>query len=237
MGTKCCNKCKVDKSLDEFHIRKKSKDGKRNTCKSCIIEYSKLYNQNNKDKIKISCKKWRNNNKQKSKEIIDNWKFNNKERYNKLSNDWKNKNPEYDKNYYKNNKEKCKNYSIKWANNKYKTDPLFKLKTNIRVAINDSFKNINNGKFVKDKSISLILGCSYEEFKLYLESKFEPWMNWDNKGFPKDGIIEPNKTWDIDHIIPISSAKTKDELIKLNHYINFQPLCSYYNRFIKKDKL
>ena len=64
---------------------------------------------------------------------------------------------------------------------------------------------------------------------------FEPWMNWGNHGNPKDGVIEPNKTWDIDHIIPLSSAKTEDDIIKLNHYTNLRPLCSYNNRFIKKN--
>ena len=48
-----------------------------------------------------------------------------------------------------------------------------------------------------------ILECSFEEFKLYLESKFEPWMNWSNYGV-YDGLL--NSGWDIDHIIPLSSA-------------------------------
>ena len=60
-------------------------------------------------------------------------------------------------------------------------------------------------------------------------------MNWENKGNPKDGIFELNKTWDIDHIISLASGTTIDEIIKLNHYINLQPLCSYTNRYIKKD--
>jgi hypothetical protein len=30
--------------------------------------------------------------------------------------------------------------------------------------------------------------------------------------------------WNIDHIIPISSARTEEEIYKLNHYTNFQPL-------------
>ena len=62
-------------------------------------------------------------------------------------------------------------------------------------------------------------------------------MNWDNYGDPKDGILELNKTWDIDHIEPLSSAKTEEDIIRLNHYTNLQPLCSYYNRHIKKNFL
>ena len=59
-------------------------------------------------------------------------------------------------------------------------------------------------------------------------------MNWDNYGNPKDGLVEPNKTWDIDHIIPMNNAKTEDDVYRLNHYTNLQPLCSYVNRFIKR---
>ena len=62
-------------------------------------------------------------------------------------------------------------------------------------------------------------------------------MNWDNYGNPKDGIYAPNKTWDIDHIIPTSSAITEEDLLKLNHFTNLQPLCSYFNRFIKSDSM
>jgi hypothetical protein len=52
-----------------------------------------------------------------------------------------------------------------------------------------------------------------------------------------DGIYEPNKSWDIDHIIPLSSAINEYDILKLNHYSNLQPLCSYINRYIKKDNL
>jgi hypothetical protein len=62
-------------------------------------------------------------------------------------------------------------------------------------------------------------------------------MTWDNYGNPKDGVLEPKKSWDFDHIIPVSSATSEDEILKLNHYTNLQPLCSYNNRIIKKNKI
>ena len=58
-------------------------------------------------------------------------------------------------------------------------------------------------------------------------------MNWNNYGNPKDGILELNKTWDLYHIKPLITGKTEEEIIKLNHFTNYQPLCSYINRINK----
>jgi len=139
---------------------------------------------------------------------------------------------EYGKKYREENKELIKEKKIKRQFNRRKEDFIYKLRCNVSTLIRISFKNKS---FKKKNKSQEILGCSYEEFKLHLESMFEPWMNWGNHGNPKDGVLEPNKTWDIDHIIPLSSAKTEDDIIKLNHYTNLRPLCSYNNRFIKKN--
>ena len=176
--------------------------------------------------------------------------INNKEKVQKQQKEWREKNPEkqslyvktYSKknieivkknrrNYYLKNKEKeIKNYT-EYRKRRKINDPLFKLKGNIRCLINNSFKKYN---FKKESKTAKILGCTYDEFKLHLESKFEPWMNWDNHGLYNG---QPNYGWDIDHIIPLSLAKTEEDIIKLNHYTNLQPLCSYNNRDIKKNKI
>ena len=83
----------------------------------------------------------------------------------------------------------------------------------------------------KNYKTELILGCSFEEFKLHLESLWQPWMNWDNYG--KYNGTE-GYGWDLDHIIPICTAKTEEDVIRLSHYTNLQPLCSYVNRVIKR---
>ena len=46
-------------------------------------------------------------------------------------------------------------------------------------------------------------------------------MDWSNHG-----------KWHIDHKIPISWAKTEEEIIKLSHYTNLQPMWAEEN--IKK---
>lgn len=156
------------------------------------------------------------------------------------------KRKEYEKEYYQKNKEKIleqskqyfkDNQKIKQEKNNQRyrerrnNDPVFKLRGNIRRGILGMMKR--NG-FVKKNKTQEILGCTFEEFKIYLESKFESWMNWDNHG-KYNG--ELNFGWDIDHIIPQSTAITEEELLKLNHYSNFQPLCSKINRDIKRGSI
>lgn len=123
-------------------------------------------------------------------------------------------------------KDRRRKYHLK----RLETDPLYKLRIAYSRRINKCIKrfNIKNINFLNN------LGCSLEYLKINTESKFEPWMTWDNYG-KYNG--ELNYGWDIDHIIPISSAKTETEFHELCHYKNLQPLCSKINRDIKKGKI
>ena len=137
----------------------------------------------------------------------------------------------YKKEYDNRNKDKLNKNRIIRKKNKYLTDINYRIKVKIRNIIFKSFKRFGYSKVSKTNEI---LGCSFEEFKLHLESNFEDWMTWENKGLYNG---EPNYGWDIDYIIPISSAETEDDIIRLNHYTNLQPLCSRINRNIKKDQI
>lgn len=88
----------------------------------------------------------------------------------------------------------------------------------LRSLISSSFRR---KRYKKNSTSSNILNCSWEEFKNYLEDN--PY------GFK---INCPDV--DLDHIIPISDAKTKEELYLLNQFTNFQLLPKFYNRYIKK---
>lgn len=112
-----------------------------------------------------------------------------------------------------------------------KNDPLFKLRCNIRGLILISIKRYG---FKKRSKTSDIIGCDWDTLKKHIEIQFETWMNWDNRG-KYNGELKYG--WDIDHIIPVSSAKTEEEMISLNHYTNLQPLDSYVNRHIKRNKV
>lgn len=133
--------------------------------------------------------------------------------------------------YYERNKDVIRIRRREYRARKMKSCPLFALSRRISNLI---LLSINNSGLKKSKRTEEILGCSFESFKAHIESQFKPWMTWANRGL-YNGTIDFG--WDLDHIIPMSSALTEEDVIRLNHYSNFQPLCSYVNRFVKKDKV
>jgi hypothetical protein len=191
--------------------------------------YNKNYRKANEEKLKLYRKDYYAKNKEKMKSSVKK----NKEElkiYNKKYREVNKTNiKQYGKKYREVNKEVIKVKHNDYLKNRKSIDPIFKLKSNIIVSICNNIKKLG---FTKKTRTHEILGCSFEEFKQHLESKFESWMNWDNRGLYNG---TPNYGWDIDHIIPVSTATTEEEVIKLNHHSNLQPLCSYTNRVIKKN--
>jgi len=235
---KICNKCNLGKELSLF-------PKKGSICKLCKSNYYKVYRLENKEKLSIYGKIWRDEN----KDILDEYKKNyyveNKERIEMRNKKWRDENRDkvksLDLNWKENNKDKVLESKRKWRKdnllyftnyikNRMECDKLFHLEIIIRNSIRSTFRNKNHRKSSKTVEI---LGCSFEDFKIYLESKFEDWMTWENRGLYNG---ELNYGWDIDHIIPASSAETEEDIIRLNHYTNLQPLCSKVNRDIKRDK-
>jgi hypothetical protein len=122
----------------------------------------------------------------------------------------------------------CQNYH---SNFKAKSNPLYKLRRDIVKNIRLALLYNKSGVIRENSKLRQILGCTLQEFKNHLESQFEPWMTWDNRGLYNGQL---NYGWDVDHIIPKATAKTQEELIKLNHYTNLRPRCSYLNRVIDR---
>jgi hypothetical protein len=101
----------------------------------------------------------------------------------------------------------CKNVKRK---ERMDNDPIFKFKIRLRKTIKESVKR--RGYTKKSKTYD-ILGIDFMGFRAHIENLFLEGMTWDNHG-----------EWHYDHIIPLSTATTYEEVIKLNHYTNFQPL-------------
>lgn len=229
MESKVCTKCGEEKTLCDFNKLSKSKDGHKSQCKLCVSIGGKAYRKNPivKENNKRRQAEWVKNNDGR-KEYLKLYQEENVDKIKEYSKEWHLKNKTTRNanslNYYYDNKEII-NQKVKL---KRQTDILTKIKHNISSLIRQSIKR--KGLIKQTKTIS-ILGCSYNEFREHLESKFEPWMTWNNYGL-YDGT--PNYGWDIDHVRPMNSAKTEDDVISLNHYTNLKPLCSHINRNIKK---
>lgn len=115
------------------------------------------------------------------------------------------------------NRERFDEYQSNYKHNRYKQDLQFKIKCVLRARLRKALKdNWKTGSAVKG------LGCSVDEFKNYIESKFQPGMSWDN--WSRDG-------WHLDHIKPLDSfdLSNEQELEKACHYTNLQPLWATEN--------
>ena len=215
MVTKVCSKCKTEKEICEFYKRKETKDGHRSDCKCCFNERALEYRKNNEEKIKRRSKDYFQKNKQSHLEKKQIWRKNNPEKYKKQVKDYWDKvkvvQTEKKKVWINNNREKYNSY---WTNRK-KQEPEFKLLVNMRSRI---WKYLNILNITKKNKTFEIVGCTPEFLKEHLEKQFVDGMTWENRG-----------EWHIDHKIPLSSAKTEEELYKLCHYTNLQPLWAEEN--------
>lgn len=215
---KVCKRCEIEQDLDNFTKCSRNKDGLDIYCKDCLNQ--KYIN----DKLKPDFINKRNANFRKHRDNNpEYYKQKDKENYENNKDLWKIKNQIY--------KSENKDKINEQLRNKYETDIIYRTKRLITSLI---VKSIINRGYTKNSRTHHILGCTFEELKIHLESQFKSWMTWENQGLYNG---ELNYGWDIDHIIPISSALTEEDIIKLNHYTNLQPLCSYTNRYIKANKL
>jgi hypothetical protein len=151
------------------------------------------------------------------------WRRENKELTNASNRRSKNNNKEkivkYNSEYQKKNRNLI-NEKVRYRHN---TDILFKLSRNVRTRMGVFLKSKN---FTKGKNKTKdIIGCTPQELKEHIEKKFKEGMSWNNRD-----------KWHIDHIIPLSSGKTEEEILKLCHYTNLQPLWAKEN-LEKSDKL
>ncbi len=148
--------------------------------------------------------------------------------------------------YYQANKELCKERRKLWISTnkgreiarkisnrawkKLASTPEGRIEINLRSYLKRVLKDTSAKKFNKFRDI---IGCSRNELKKHLESKFKKGMNWDNYGV---------HGWHIDHIVPVSYYKKNCDFLKSDtqkkcfHFSNLQPLWAKEN-IQKSNKL
>ena len=166
-------------------------------------EYMKHWRKENAAKISAYNKDYAKKNAEKIKEKKKINLILNKEKIALVTKAWKEK-----------NKDLIKVYNKEYSSNRYKNDPIFKLKLNQRTRVRAILKSEKQAK------TNELLGCTYEELKQHIESKFIDGMSWENMG-----------KWHIDHIVPLSAfdLSTKENQMIAFNYKNLQPLWAIDN--------
>ena len=186
----------------------------------------KVWYEANKEKLKAKSKSYYEANKEKLKDYYEA----NKEKLNAQSKAHyevnKEKRKAQGKEYREANREKRKaqNKAYREANRerlnawriqRKAKDPFLKMKCNLR---NRTYQAFKNGGYKKNTKTAETLGAEFQEVFDHLENLFTEGMEWSNQG-----------EWHVDHITPLASANTKEELIALCHYTNLQPLWAEEN--------
>jgi len=190
---KKCTKCGDVKPLYCFYYRK-GRGAYESRCKSCLLEDQSIYRDNNREFIRASGRK-------------------------SYAKDPKKK-IEYQKLYRQKNKEVYNKKRREYCKKRYRTDAIFRLKSNVSGAL---YKSLS------DKTSSTcdyleLFGYSIIELKTHLEKQFSKDMSWDNYG---NGVDK----WNIDHITPQSkfNLSKEVELISCWSLPNLRPLWSCEN--------
>lgn len=225
--TKVCNKCKEEKSLDEFYKCKTTKDKRRGDCIQCTLITSKETYRINPARKLATGKLWREAHPERMKTLCSNWYQANateqgiksKLRYesNKLLIS------EAAKIRYVRNKPNILSRQKEYKNKLYATDIEFNIGHKLRSRIRDALKYNFSGKAKKSgKSIDL-LGCTPEFYKTYLESKFIDGMTWEL--FMEGEIVIDH------HPRPVCSFDLTDpeQQKQCFHYTNTRPLWKLAN--------
>lgn len=244
MMNRVCRVCGKEKPIDEFP--KVGKGYHSQECFDCQKARRKAYYEENKGQIKSKRSEYYESNKEEIaekrkylrqtkeyKSYVQSYKEKNRDKIlaqkresNKRHKDtYKSWTKLHDKelaekrkiNYHK-NREKIFGYIY----NKKSTDALYKLKFTLRCRI---YTALQRKSWQKNGTTEQLVGADCVMVKKHIEGLFKDGMTWENHG-----------EWHIDHIIPLASAKTEDEIRKLFHYTNLQPLWAEDN-LRKRDKI
>jgi len=220
MTSKICSQCKVEKDLNGYYKNKSKSLGISNECKECTKIKRKTPQAKAVRQLRRNLPEVKEKENQKYKEYYCRPEI--KERYANYRNT--NEVKERMKNWSKKEEVKIKIQQrqkeyLPERNRKfrerYRNDENFRIATILKTKIHKLIKGLKT-------SYKTILGCDLDDFKKWIEFRFDENMTWDNLG----------KYWEIDHILPVSAFDfTEINNIQICfHWTNLQPLICSLNR-------
>lgn len=203
---KICFHCHEDKPFSEYNKCKSGKYGLHGHCRSCQQKIKKAWYIKNQESERAKSRIYH-------ELAADHYKEYNRKRW------LEKKHILGPKQNERRRKEHAK-IKARIQRKEWISIPQNKIACTLRSRIRGVLKNIK-----KNAETERLLGCSFEDLRVYLESKFLPGMTWDNYG---------TNGWHIDHIIPCASFDLTivENQQKCFHYTNLQPLWAIDN--IKK---
>lgn len=185
-----------------------------------LMEYQKMYKLNNAEKMKTYFRRYGLLNRDRINSEHKKYYVDNRDKILDAAAQYRKKNIERVSEYHKKNRVKINLYRRK----KYHENPIYNLVCKIRSRTRTC---IASKKLKKDLGFYDYLGCTGEELYKHIQGLFTDGMSWE---LVMSGKIE------IDHIIPLATADSIEDVYRLSHFLNLQPLWVKDNRK-KSNKL
>lgn len=196
---KKCTGCQEVKSLSDFNHSKTGKLDRHNHCRECQRATRRKWYLNNKDKAKADAAEYSKT----EKAVL----------YRKKR--WQDKKHIIGPNNNSRRKNDAAREAARKQRNEWMKNPENRLAHNARIRVRKALKGIARSESTKE-----MLGCTFEELKIHLESQFQDGMSWSNYG-----------EWHVDHIEPCASfdLSKEEEKKRCFGYKNLQPLWAKEN--------
>lgn len=224
---KCCG-CKEHKPFPDFNKSKAGTLGLANICRVCTAAYKVKYKEKYPDKLRDSNRRRYEANKEKIRAQVAAYRLANPEAVSAAKKAcYEKKKAAYIariREYAATERGRMLRLAAqsKATKRRMAEDPVFAMKRRVYSCISSAISGKN---YTKSSRTHEILGCSWVEFKAHIEKQFLKGMTWERRS-----------EWHLDHIVPLSTAKTAEEVIALNHFTNFRPLWAQDN-MLKSDRI
>ena len=205
---KVCKMCGGKKPIEHFYKG-------RLKCKKCMgVESKKRYEKNKSIRLKQAAKYREEHREELIKYFRERYKNNRKEILEKQK-DYASKHREerrqYLKDYYRKNKKRLAKQNYERQRERAKNDSTYKLKRQIGLLL---WRSFNQKEYIKPVRSEEILGCTRDFFVKYLK---QTWLD-------EYGVEWTGQPCHIDHIVPLATAHTVEDVYRLCHYTNLRLL-------------